>query len=257
MIGLCGCGCGSPTKLDWRGAPRRFLLGHHNRSPPCDPQLCACGCGQYTTILKGKPHRFVRGHHARGEHNGRFGKPVSSETTQKQAAAGRRQAAAGLSAITQPGWKHSEVTRAKMSAAHALNLRTGSKNPFYGKKHSEETLAKMAASRATSIVLPTTPERAVHAELVRRGIGFLTEHQIGRFCVDILVPNVNLVIFVDGCYWHACPAHHPTNRRPSSDASRVSYLTKCGYRVAIIWEHEIHADVMTALDPWLEAPLVQ
>lgn len=33
-------------------------------SASCE-QLCACGCGQPTTIYRGVPRRFVHGHHAR------------------------------------------------------------------------------------------------------------------------------------------------------------------------------------------------
>lgn len=133
---------------------------------------------------------------------------------------------------------------------------TGEKNPFFGKTHTEETRAvlrkKSAEQRAKAPVLPTKPEMAVHAELRRRGVEFLTEQVIGPFCVDILVPALNLVIYVDGCYWHACPEHFPNAKKPRSDRSRVPYLTKCGYYVETLWEHDINKDLTTAMQSIFE-----
>lgn len=74
---------------------------------------------------------------------------------------------------------------------------------------------------------------------------------MGCFCVDVFIPTLKLVIFVDGCYWHACPEHFPNNKHPNSDNARIPYLTKCGYKVALLWEHEIKADVAKCLKKWL------
>jgi G:T-mismatch repair DNA endonuclease (very short patch repair protein) len=41
------------------------------------------------------------------------------------------------------------------------------------------------------------------------------------------------------CCWHACPIHFPNNKKRNNDNSRIPYLTKCGYKVEIIWEHDI------------------
>ena len=127
----------------------------------------------------------------------------------------------------------------------------GERNPFYGKHHSKETKAvlakKSAEQRERGPVLPTKPEKRVHGELRRVGLDFQTEVAIGHFCVDILVPSRSLVIFVDGCYWHRCPIHFPSNKRPRTDRSRIPYLTKCGYTVAVLWEHDIEKDVCQAL----------
>lgn len=128
----------------------------------------------------------------------------------------------------------------------------GERNPFFGKTHSEETRevlrAKASAQRERAVVLPTKPERIVHEELRRLGVSFLTEQSInGKFCVDVYIPSEKLIIFVDGCYWHACPEHCPSAKRPKQDAARIPYLTKCGYKVVILWEHEILEDVAKAM----------
>ena len=56
------------------------------------------------------------------------------------------------------------------------------------------------------------------------------------------MPDKKIIIFVDGCYWHACPIHFPENKKRISDASRVNYLKAFGYHVEIIWEHDIYDD---------------
>jgi len=133
-----------------------------------------------------------------------------------------------------------------------IGTATGEKNPFFGKKHTEETKEKCrrgaARQRAEAWVSPSSPEVRVHDELRRRGVVFETEVLLAeKFCVDILVRELNLVIYVDGCYWHACPEHNLTAKKPRTDAARVPYLTKCGFRVVLLWEHDINADVQSLI----------
>lgn len=260
-----------------------------------DPGLCQCGCGSTTTIWRGKPRKFIAGHHARGEHNGRFGKPVSQDTRRKVSEANLLAVKEGRHPTAKGGWKHTEATKLKLRQAHersgfkartpksgvthicvscgkpyyrvksvtqtnycslhcsGVGNCTGEKNPFYGKTHTSATRAKLselsAIQRSKAPVLPTKPEKIVHEELERRGLVFLTEHVLGgKFCVDIFIPNLNLVVYVDGCYWHACPEHFPKAKRPSSDNSRIPYLTKCGFKVGILWEHEIKNNVRESLE---------
>jgi DNA mismatch endonuclease, patch repair protein len=70
-------------------------------------------------------------------------------------------------------------------------------------------------------------------------------------CPDFYFPKARLVIFVDGCFWHACPK---CGRLPSSnakywipklDANRRRdnrtrrQLQAQGFHVIRIWEHEV------------------
>lgn len=68
---------------------------------------------------------------------------------------------------------------------------------------------------------------------------------------DFYFPRERLVIFVDGCFWHACPRHGripktrtefwerkiDENRRRDNRTHRN--LRRQGYHVMRIWEHEI------------------
>jgi len=68
---------------------------------------------------------------------------------------------------------------------------------------------------------------------------------------DFVFRKARLVVFVDGCFWHACPRHSntPVNNRAfwrkklaanqlrDRQVNRV--LRKNGWRVLRIWEHDL------------------
>lgn len=68
---------------------------------------------------------------------------------------------------------------------------------------------------------------------------------------DIFFPKYNIVIFLDGCFWHCCPdcGHVPkTNslywqtkfkRNLERDSQHNEILKLKGYTVIRFWEHEI------------------
>ena len=201
--------------------------------------FCFCGCGERTTVWRGVPHVFVYGHQARGKFNSRFGAHLSPQTLEKIANTKRERGKPSCWL----GRKHSLLSRQKMSASK-IGHNTGPDNPFYGRTHSSATKEKLRRAallqRASRQFLPTIPEQLVQAELQDRGINFIAEYLINnKFCVDIFVPRLNLIIFVEGCYWHACPLCFPERRKPRTDNARIAYLTKCGYTVVCIWEHAI------------------
>lgn len=68
---------------------------------------------------------------------------------------------------------------------------------------------------------------------------------------DFVFPKARLVIFVDGCFWHACPKHF---RMPKSNKSYweakiarnkkrdrlvMKSLKEKGWRVLRIWQHQL------------------
>lgn len=106
----------------------------------------------------------------------------------------------------------------------------------------------------------TTPElrlrRAVHA----LGLRFRLHRRIGRYQPDMVLPRYHVAVFVDGCYWHGCPAHGPTDfRGPNAarwrrklevnharDLAANDALATAGWRVLRIWECEIKINTAAA-----------
>lgn len=199
---------------------------------------CQCGCGELTNIFRGKSRKFIAGHQARGSCNSRFGVIMDSSLKEKISIVRKQQGS--------PWWegrKHKVSSKKKMSDIRKI-IFVGEGNPFFGRKHTEETKEKLRISatkqRASRFVLPSRPELTIHEEFNRIKVDFETEKLINdKFCADIFVQKYNLIIYVDGCYWHACPIHFPNAKKPNTDNARVPYLTKCGFNVEIIWEHDI------------------
>jgi len=95
-------------------------------------------------------------------------------------------------------------------------------------------------------------ERRVEAALVGRGMGGWEKHPRdvpGR--PDFFFRELRIAVFVDGCFWHACPK---CGRMPKSNVSfwqakidgnrrRDNRVRRClrrgGFHVVRIWEHQL------------------
>ena len=95
-------------------------------------------------------------------------------------------------------------------------------------------------------------ERAVEAALRREGIvGWLKHPESVEGSPDFYFPTSRLALFVDGCFWHACPrcgrlpkshvefwrTKIERNRRRDETVRRR--LRATGYHVVRVWEHEV------------------
>ena len=110
----------------------------------------------------------------------------------------------------------------------------------------------------------TEPEMALRRELHARGMRYRVEYPVPgnrRRSIDIAFVGVRLAVFVDGCFWHGCPAHATwpvtnaewweikirTNRLRDADTGRL--LREHGWECLRLWERE----VATAADSVIEA----
>ncbi len=71
---------------------------------------------------------------------------------------------------------------------------------------------------------------------------------------DFVFSRLRLAVFVDGCFWHACPKHatQPRNntvfwrKKLAANQARDRLVTRtlrrAGWRVMRIWEHELKHD---------------
>lgn len=107
----------------------------------------------------------------------------------------------------------------------------------------------MRANRRTD----TGPEVVLRRELHRRGLRFRVDHQpaAGVGCrADIVFTRARVAVFIDGCFWHACPQHGNLPRanrewwraklavNVARDRRNDEALIASGWRVIRIWEHE-------------------
>jgi len=108
----------------------------------------------------------------------------------------------------------------------------------------------------------TKPELAVrrhlHAMGLRYRVSFRPEPQLRR-SADIVFPRLHVAVFIDGCYWHACPEHGTVSRANATywsdklarnvarDADTTTRLQKAGWTVLRFWEHEDPARVAASI----------
>ena len=96
----------------------------------------------------------------------------------------------------------------------------------------------------------TKPEKAVKKLIWKKGYRYRIGHGFAGK-PDMVFPSYKVAVFIDGCFWHACPKHC---RMPSSnvkywkqkisgnkkrDKKNNRLLKKEGWKVVRIWEHEI------------------
>lgn len=124
----------------------------------------------------------------------------------------------------------------------------------------------MQANRRTD----TKPEVALRNALHRMGYRYRKDFLLRladgvKVRPDIVFTARKLAVFVDGCFWHACPDHgrQPTTnewywspklqRNVERDRRNDAALRDDGWRVVRIWEHEPLDEAVAALVATLEA----
>ena len=99
----------------------------------------------------------------------------------------------------------------------------------------------------------TTPElsvrRILHAAGFRYRVAYRPVPTLRR-TADIVFTKQRVAVFVDGCYWHACPEHGTVARSNANywsaklkrnvdrDIDTTARLEKSGWTVLRFWEHE-------------------
>jgi len=94
---------------------------------------------------------------------------------------------------------------------------------------------------------PTEPERKLVQIFNELEIEFETQKIISGKIYDFFVPSVNLLIEVDGTYWHAyglLPEEMNAMQRKSvkNDKKKNIIAKGYGYELIRVWEHELKND---------------
>lgn len=108
---------------------------------------------------------------------------------------------------------------------------------------------RMVANRSKN----TKPELALRSLLHRRGFRFRVDRAplAGvRFRADVVFGSERIAVFVDGCYWHACPVHGTQSKTNSAfwidkletnqrrDEAINAMLIDHDWWPIRVWEHE-------------------
>jgi DNA mismatch endonuclease, patch repair protein len=99
----------------------------------------------------------------------------------------------------------------------------------------------------------TRPEARLRSALHRAGLRFrknVRPISAIRCRPDVVFPRDQVAVFVDGCFWHACPQHFRpprTNagywqakiaRNVERDRRNNEEFSRAGWTVIRVWEHE-------------------
>jgi DNA mismatch endonuclease (patch repair protein) len=118
----------------------------------------------------------------------------------------------------------------------------------------------MRANRRTD----TKPEMALRRALHKLGYRYRKDYRLDldggrRVRPDIAFTARRVAVFVDGCFWHACPQHgrNPAvnvnywtpklRRNVERDRAADETLAAAGWRVVRVWEHESLEDAVASV----------
>lgn len=119
---------------------------------------------------------------------------------------------------------------------------------------SPEVAARMRAVKTRD----TGPELAIRRLVHAAGLRYLVDAPLpiegARRRSDMSFTRRRVAVFVDGCYWHGCPAHfrpsgvnrdwwlRKIERTRARDTDTDRRLAEAGWTVVRVWEHEDPAD---------------
>lgn len=113
----------------------------------------------------------------------------------------------------------------------------------------EQRSQVMKSIKAQSIL-----ENEVSKALWHKGVRFRKNVRSLFGNPDISIKKYKIVIFIDSCFWHACPIHGNTpksntdfwsdklKRNKERDLEVNAYYKDKGWSVIRIWEHELKDD---------------
>lgn len=103
-------------------------------------------------------------------------------------------------------------------------------------------------------------EKRLRSQLFRRGLRFRVNYSDLPGKPDIVFTKAKLAIFLDGCFWHACPIHGslPKNNREwwqakldrniQRDREKDEALQALGWIPLHYWEHDAVEEVADEIE---------
>lgn len=114
----------------------------------------------------------------------------------------------------------------------------------------------------------TSPEMALRRELHARGLRYRVNRRPEpslRRTADIVFTRAKVAVFIDGCFWHACPEHgtlpksnrewwaSKLSRNAARDRDTDALVTAAGWVVIRCWEHDDPAQIANMVEKVVRA----
>ena len=234
---LCGCGCGQetryePSQLDFC----KFISGHQSRLEGHWGDLKSEK--RVNAISKTRKEKFTS-----GEYNYIID---SVKLNRKDPKLGEK-ISKGAKGVAKPkpegfgvGRKHSQVTKDKMSSTAKSKWENGN---IGDKKHYTSKLEKTFANILDLLDI--------------KYIKLFYAKEIKAF-YDFYLPDSNIIIEVDGDFWHCNPANFPIPKYESQkknlirDKEKEQWALDKGYKLIRFWENDINNNILEVKKTLLE-----
>src|SRR6202140_1527680 len=122
----------------------------------------------------------------------------------------------------------------------------------------------LSAGRSANMRADTKPEIALRSALHQLGYRYRKDYRLDldggrRVRPDIAFPARKVAVFVDGCFWHACPEHGSKPRanewywgpklikNVERDRINDAALILAGWTVVRLWEHVPLAEAVSTV----------
>jgi very-short-patch-repair endonuclease len=227
-----------------------FMLTHNITEIP----KCRCGCNQEVNFQLGKFGEYLQGHKARVSKGfySKEGLQKSLETRKKKFASGEleqwnkgisktdRQMEACLKAAKDP------IRREKISKALTGKPKT--------EEHRKIMLETLARNRKEILKgNPSKLEFTFADMLIGLGIDFIHQYEVDGFDYDFYIPAKNLLIEVDGDYWHGHPDKFPElnamqRKNKGLDRLKTKHAADRNFQLLRFWEHDIVTNRFTVVE---------
>lgn len=122
-----------------------------------------------------------------------------------------------------------------------------------GRRYPNPASAAVTKSMKGNRRVDTSPEVTLRSRLHRAGLRFRKDYVVrfatGHTRADVCFPRLKVAVFIDGCFWHACPRHGTApkhnawywspklRRNRERDARATAELRRSGWLVRRYWEH--------------------
>ena len=229
-----------------------------------DIPTCKCGCGTRTKLRSTGYNQYVTGHNSK-DSNPMTGKTHTLEARQNISKKRKEKFASGEYVISSKKWsdvqkkvwstpghkEHMQQAREKSGWKDKLSHAMGGKNnPWYGKKRPEHSalmkspdmLNKIFAKRSMTDIEQKMASMLDVLNIEYRS-QFFIKNNTDIFAYDFKLKNCNLLIEVDGDYWHGGPGvdvHVPfLTEVTNKDTLKTEIANKHGYTVLRFWGSDI------------------
>jgi very-short-patch-repair endonuclease len=218
-----------------------YMLTHNITEIP----KCKCGCDQEVNFQLGKFGEYLQGHKARVS-NGFYSKEglqKSLETRKERFASGELEQ-----------WNKGKIYEGE----ELEEKRRIAKDPVRREKISKALTGKPKSEAHRKIMLetlarnrkeilkgnPSKLEFTFADILTGLGIEFVHQYEVDGFNYDFYIPDKNILIEVDGDYWHAHPdkyveLNNMQKKNKGLDKLKTKHAADRSYQLLRFWEQDI------------------